>query len=120
MLSLLVKPNPNTNLNQLEEFYDGLMKHISNIYHIIHTEEHTFHQDTFPTLSQIDDEMKFQYMDLLIYIHTIENTIKANSTVPLNQLKQANPISDTFSGYDAAGLYENTEKIYQDTLEKRK
>lgn len=64
--------------------------------------------------------MKFQCLDLLMKLRTGEEAIEAKSTVPLDQLKQANQIFTMLFDQVMAGLYGNTEKLYQEAEELRK
>lgn len=59
----------------------------------------------------MDNQMPPQHTELFMKLQTVEHAIKANSTVALDQLKQANKIFDTFSNQVVPGLCSNTEKV---------
>lgn len=67
----------------------------------------------------MDNQMKSQHTGQLIKLRTVEETIKANVTVPLDQLEQVNQIFNTFSDLVTAWLHRNTEKLYQVVEELR-
>lgn len=52
---LTINSNPNSYLKQLEEFYEQLMKNLSDIYSITCAEDNTFKEDFFYILLPMDE-----------------------------------------------------------------
>lgn len=110
---LTINSKHNPILKQLEAFRNQLRKYLPHIHRIICAEDKAFKKDTFNTLLWMDDQMNSQHTYLLMKHRTVEEAIKTNLTVPLDQLEHANVIFSLVSDQVAAGLYSNTEKLYQ-------
>lgn len=99
---------------------DKLIKNLSNIYCLTCAEDNALKEDTFNTLSWMDNQMKSQHTDLLMKVCTVGEAMKTSSTIPLNQLEQGNQIFNTISSQVATGPHSKMEKLYQVTEEIRK
>lgn len=66
------------------------MKNLFHIYYITLTEEYTFKKNSFNTLLWMNGQMMSQYTYVLMKLLPDEEATQINSTVPLDQLEQAN------------------------------